>query len=72
MKYQGIEYKTEEFDLERFKKDMLDFNRRFPPVRGKMYDLDGNLETVPGYCDCSEKLVGKERRVNICTKCLGG
>ena len=72
MKYQGIEYKTEEFDLERFKKDMLDFNRRFPPVRGKMYDLDGKLEIVPGYCDCSEKLVGKERRVNICTKCLGG
>jgi len=48
MKFRGIEYKTEEFDLERFKKDMANFNKRFTPVKGMMYNLDGELETVPG------------------------
>ena len=48
MKFQGIEYKTEEFNLKRFKKDMADFNKRFPPIKGMMYDLEGKLELVPG------------------------
>jgi len=48
MKFQGIEYKTEEFNLKRFKKDMADFNKRFPPIKSMMYDLDGKLELIPG------------------------
>lgn len=58
------------FNLEKYRKDKADFNERLPAVKGKMYDLKGNLETVPGYCNCGEKLTKKERRVNICTNCL--
>jgi len=69
MRYQGEEYEIAEFDPEKYQKDMAGFKVRFPAVKGKMYNLDGKLETVPGYCGCGEKLKGKERRVNICTKC---
>ena len=69
MKYLGVEFETKLFDLEKYRKDMEDFNRRYPPVKGKMYNADGNLETVPGYCDCGEKLTKAERRVKLCTKC---
>ena len=69
MKYLGVEFETKEFDLEKYHKDMKDFNRRWPPVKGKMYDMDGNLETAPGYCNCGEKLTKVEKRVGLCTKC---
>ncbi len=59
-----------EFNLRQYQKNTANFKERFPAVKGKMYDLDGNLETVPGYCNCGEKLTKKERRVNICTNCL--
>ncbi len=69
MRFLGIEYKAEEFNLENYLKNMEDFNRRWPPVKGKMYKLDGALETVPRYCECGEKLTKVERRVELCTKC---
>ena len=37
------------FDLERYRKDMEDFNRRFPARPGYMLCLDGTYEKVPLY-----------------------
>ena len=39
-----MRFKAGPFDLKSYRKSMADFNRRFPCVKGMMYNLDGNLE----------------------------
>jgi len=41
-----MRFKAKPFDLKSYRKNMADFNRRFPRMKGMMYNLDGKLEPV--------------------------
>ncbi len=49
MKFLGVEFAAKKFNLEKYRRDMEDFNRHYPPIQGMMYNLGGELEPVSGF-----------------------
>ena len=62
MRFLGVEFEIEKFDLKKCRKDMKDFNHRYPPIKGMMYNLDGELELVPGF---KPKMLNGRLRVKV-------